>query len=256
MPDHNNEALVELITRIADDALIMGHRNSEWTGMGPILEEDIAFSSLAQDKIGHAYNLYQLIESSTGRTPDQTVFEREEKEWKCSHFSEFPTGEYDFSLVRHFLYDIAESLRYEHLIISSHQPLASLARKLKGEIKYHVFHANTYIKQLAQGTEESKSRIQSSLDYAFPYALALFEKSPFEDELIDRKIFLGEDLLKDKWLEQISGAIESFGLKVPEATEEQVAEVSGGRKGYHTEYLKPLLDEMCEVHRLDPEAEW
>ncbi len=97
-------AITELITKMADDELILGHRNSEWTGLGPIMEEDIAFSSMAQDKIGHAWALYRILqEQLEGEDPDQFAFMRTENDFKCCHLVEMPIGTYDFSLMRHFL---------------------------------------------------------------------------------------------------------------------------------------------------------
>src|SRR5512141_2016888 len=106
-------AIKDLLYRIADDELILGHRNSEWTGLGPILEEDIAFSSIAQDQIGHAVSIYTMLHEQFGEpTPDALAFGREEHEFRCSHLVELPIGDYAFSLIRHFLFDHAELLRY------------------------------------------------------------------------------------------------------------------------------------------------
>jgi ring-1,2-phenylacetyl-CoA epoxidase subunit PaaC len=108
-----------------------------------MLEEDLAFASMAQDKIGHAQALYQICHGVFGdKDPDTIAFHREEKEFKCCQLVELPIGEYDFSLVRHFLFDHAELIRYEMLTESTFQPLAQLAKKVKGEIKYHVMHAD------------------------------------------------------------------------------------------------------------------
>lgn len=250
-----NNAIKDLLYKMADDALIIGHRNSEWTGIGPMLEEDLAFSSMAQDKIGHAQALYRILHEVLGEAePDKLGFMRTEKEFKCCQFVELPIGEYDFSIVRQFLFDHAELLRYEMLSQSSFQPLAQLAKKVKGEIKYHVLHADTFVKQLANGTEESKARMQSSLSYAWHYALGIFETSEFEADLIAQNIFAGEEELKKRWLEKISAIIESANLKVPATDETKI--VYGGRKGFHSEYLKLLLDEMTEVVNLDLNAEW
>jgi ring-1,2-phenylacetyl-CoA epoxidase subunit PaaC len=251
----NNDALKDLLYKMADDALIIGHRNSEWTGIGPMLEEDLAFSSMAQDKIGHAQALYQILHEVLGEPePDKVAFLREEKLFKCCQLVELPIGEYDFSLVRHFLFDHAEAIRYEMLAGSSFQPLAQLAKKIKGEIKYHTMHADTFLKQLATGNDESHARMQSALNYAMPYALGIFEKSEFENELIGQQVFAGEDALKAKWLEKISAVIESAGLQMPKVADDKI--VYGGRKGFHSEYLKPLLEEMGEVVSTDPGAEW
>lgn len=244
-----------LILKMADDALIIGHRNSEWTGIGPVLEEDIAFSSMSQDKIGHAWALYRILnEELGGGDPDKVAFNRATKDFTCCHLVEFPIGEYDFSIVRHFLMDKAEYHRYDLLLQSSFAPLANLAKKVKGEIKYHVMHADTWMQQLANGNEESKARIQSALNICFPIAYSLFEKQEDEQNLIDEKIFVGEDVLKSNWEADVSKRILDMGLTMPSNFD--ATAYLGGRRGYHTEYLEPLLKEMTEVFSIDPNAEW
>jgi ring-1,2-phenylacetyl-CoA epoxidase subunit PaaC len=251
----NNEAIKDLLYKMADDALIIGHRNSEWTGIGPMLEEDLAFSSMAQDKVGHAQALYTILHEILGeKNPDILAFQRSEKDFKCCQLVELPIGEYDFSLVRHFLFDHAELIRYEMLAASAFQPLAQLARKVRGEIKYHVMHADTFLKQLTNGTEESHARMQSSLNYALPFALGIFEKSTYEDVLIKEGIFGGEEKLQQRWLEKITAIITAAGLTMPIVAESRI--VYGGRRGYHSKFLEPLLDEMTEVTQIDPGAEW
>lgn len=250
-----SNALKDLLYKMADDALIIGHRNSEWTGIGPMLEEDLAFSSMAQDKIGHALALYTILHEALGEPePDKLGFMRSEKEFRCCQFVEQPIGEYDFSIVRQFLFDHAELIRYEMLSQSSFVPLAQLAKKMKGEIRYHVLHGDTFLKQLASGTEESKAKMQSALNYSWHLALGIFEKGDWESELIEQRIFMGEEELKKRWIEKVSAVIESSGLSVPNTDDAKI--VYGGRKGFHSEYLKPLLDEMTEVVRLDLTAEW
>ncbi|RPE13609.1 phenylacetate-CoA oxygenase subunit PaaI [Chitinophaga lutea] len=250
-----NPALHYLLTAMADDALIQGHRNSEWTGLGPIMEEDIAFSSMAQDKIGHAWALYRVLHEELGGTdPDRYAFLRNEKEYKCCHLVELPNGEYDFSLMRHFLFDHAEAVRYSRLEQSTFAPLQPLARKLKGEIKYHTLHANAWISQLCRAGEESYARMQSALDYCFPLALGLFEPGDHEQELVAEGIYPGEKALQDLWLDRIYNILALAGLNLPDAGTTEPA--YGGRKGYHTAFLQPLLGEMGAVFRTDPEAIW
>jgi len=250
-----NETVKNLLYRIADDELIIGHRNSEWTGLGPILEEDIAFSSIAQDQIGHALANYGLLNEHFGEPiPDIIAFSRNEKEFHSSQFVELPIGDYAFSLMRHFLFDHAESIRFEMLSHSSFAPLASLAKKIKGELKYHTLHADLWIKKLGQGTEESHARMQTALNEAFPYALGMFEPSKYDEELKNENIFEGETTLQTKWLEVITPILEKGNLQLPSLPIKE--RMYGGRQGYHTEYLQPLLDEMTEVYRLDPAATW
>lgn len=251
----NTDALKDLLLRMADDALIIGHRHSEWTGLGPVLEEDIAFSSIAQDKIGHSLALFQLLEALGAPEPDTYAFTRDEKDYRCCHFVELPNGEYDFSLVRHFLFDTAEYVRYNMLSASSYEPLAKLAKKIHGEIKYHVYHGKTWFVQLAsQGTDESRARMQSALNEAMPYALGIFEPGVNEEALASDGVFAGEAALRDRWLQLVTETVQAAGLNMPDVA--GLTPVIGGRKGYHTEYLQPLLTEMTEVFRADPTAEW
>lgn len=249
-----SEYIKELLYKMADDQLIIGHRNSEWTGLGPLLEEDIAFSSMAQDKVGQSQHLYQLLHELGASDPDTVAFTRNAKQFHCCQLVELPIGDYSFSIVRHFLFDFAEALRFEALSNSSFQPLAQVARKFKGEIKYHTLHANTWMQQLGNGNEESKAKMQSALNEAWPYALGIFEKGHFEDQLIENKVFFGEEALKQQWLDLVSPLIKKAGLKVPHGTKNTKG--IGGRVGIHTEYLQPLLNEMTEVYAIDPSADW
>lgn len=250
----NETALKELLYKIADDQLILGHRNSEWTGFGPLLEEDIAFSSMAQDKVGQSYALYQMLQTLGEKNPDTVAFMRNADQFHNSILVELPNGEYDFSLIRHFLYDTAESIRFEMLSESSYQPLADISKKIRAELRYHTLHANTWVKQLGSATEESISRLQRSLDLAMPYALGMFEESPYEKELIGSKIFGGEKELKDRWIKKVETVIAQTQLNLPDW--KTLQPVTGGRVGKHSEYLQPLLDEMSEVFKIDPTAEW
>ena len=250
----NTLALVELLYKMADDQLILGHRNSEWTGMGPLLEEDIAFSSMAQDKVGHSLAMYTLLNQLGERDPDTVAFTRNAAQFHNCVLVELPNREYDFSLLRHFLFDTAEAIRFELLGNSSYEPLAQLARKIRGELRYHTLHANTWIQQLGSSTKESISRLQSSLNFAMPFALGIFEESPYENELIESGIFTGEKELKQRWLLKVEEIIHRTHLRLPDLN--TVEPVLGGRIGKHGEYLQPLLDEMSEVFKIDPTAEW
>lgn len=244
----------ELLYKIADDLLIIGHRNSEWTGLGPILEEDIAFSSMAQDKIGQSQAIFQLLHELGEQEPDTVAFTRNANQFHNAVFTELPNGDYAFSTMRHFLYDVADQLRFEMLANSSYEPLAKVSRKVKGELKYHVFHANTWITKLGAATEESHARMQTALNECWNYALGMFEASEFEQQLISEKIFEGEAELKQRWLGAISPILTKATLTIPDESTWQPH--TGGRKGIHTEHLQPLLDEMSEVFKIDPTAEW
>jgi ring-1,2-phenylacetyl-CoA epoxidase subunit PaaC len=251
--DMNNGAVKELLYKMADDLLILGHRNSEWTGLGPMLEEDIAFSSMAQDKIGQSLVLYEMLHELGEADPDTVAFTRNSNQFHNCQFVELPIGEYNFSLVRQFLFDYADWHRWNALAESSVEPISYAAKKFRGEIRYHTMHAKSLITKLGNGTEGSVQRLQSSLDESAGYALGIFEKSPVEDALISEKIFIGEEEIKSRWIESVNEILK--GTKLSFDLSGAIA-IDGGRVGTHTEHLQPLLDEMSEVFRVDPTAEW
>lgn len=248
------EAIKELLYKIADDQLILGHRNSEWTGVGPLLEEDIAFSSMAQDKVGQSLAFYSILHELGESDPDTVAFMRNADQFHNCTFAELPIGEYDFSLIRHFLFDTAEFFRFSMLAESSHESIRNVALKLKGEVKYHLMHADTMIQKLGTATEESIGRMQTALNEAMPWALGIFEPGPHEEVLISEGIFAGEQALQEMWLDKISDTLSGTSLVLPDLSDLQPA--FGGRYGKHTEHLQPMLEEMSEVFREDPTAEW
>jgi ring-1,2-phenylacetyl-CoA epoxidase subunit PaaC len=209
---------------------------------------------MAQDKIGQSQAFYTLLQNLGESDPDTLAFLRPAANFRNCHFVELPIGEYDFSLIRHFLFDHAELLRFQLLSTSSYEPLTLIANKIRGEIKYHVMHADLWVKQLGTSTDESIERLQNSLNFAMPYALGMFEESKYEALLIEEGIFIGEALLKEKWLENITNILNKTSLQLPEI--DKIIPETGGRIGKHTPYLHDLLVEMGEVFRLDPGAEW
>jgi ring-1,2-phenylacetyl-CoA epoxidase subunit PaaC len=132
--------------------------------------------------------------------------------------------------------------------------LAKVAVKLKSELKYHVLHANTMIRQLGTATPESIARLQKALEEALPYAVGIFEPSVLEEEIIQEGIFSGERRLQQAWQEKIENILQLTALRLPDW--QSLTPRYGGRAGNHTSYLAPLLAEMTEVYNLDPTAEW
>lgn len=251
----NTQALKDLLFRLADDDLIMGHRNSEWNAMGPVLEEDIAFASMAQDEMGHAQAYYILIEAMGDKQPDQLAFGRAPAEFRSCHFVEVPNnGDYAFSLARQFYYAYAKEVRLKALERSSYGPLAELAKKVRRELKYHLLHARTWIGQLANSTEEASVRIKTAMLEAYPMAFGLFEPTDFSATLTQEGVLPSEQKLQAEWLQAVQAFCAEQGIALPEAP--ATSAFLGGRKGYHSEHLPPLLEEMTAVFRLDPQASW
>ncbi len=247
----NTLALKAFLFRLADDEVIIGHRNAEWTGHGPILEADIAFSSMAQDEFGHAQHYYTLLHELGEASPDQLAFNRAAADFRCAQLVELPRGDWAFSIVRQFLYDAAETVRLATLSSSSYALLAQAARKFAGEEKYHLMHGKTWVLDLGRATGESRVRMQTALDQAFPYALGLFETTELDAEIVAAGLQKPEAELQQEWLALISPILTEAGLKRPEARP-----IFGGRRGQHTEHLAALLSDMQLVFRIDPEAMW
>jgi ring-1,2-phenylacetyl-CoA epoxidase subunit PaaC len=248
-------SIKDLIYRLADDKLIAGHRMSEWIGMGPILEEDIAFASIAQDEVGHSQAYYNLLHDLGEDIPDKIAFMRKESDFKCCHLVEYPIGDYAFSLMRHYLFDMADMVRLKHLKESRYRPLAQLAVKLSREEKYHQLHARAWVQQLSTSTEEAKLKMQAALTELYPIAFSLFEPTVHTETLAADGVQPTEDKLMKEW----RGIVEPFltqtcGLNLPDVG--NFIDHFGGRTGHHTEYLAPLLKEMMEVFVIDPEAIW
>lgn len=250
----NIDAIKDLLYRLADDDLITGHRNSEWTSLGPLLEEDIAFSSMAQDEVGHAHAWYQLMHEFMGEAePDQVAFNRPLEKMRCSQLVELPIGDYAFSLMRHFLYDTAESIRLHEMTRSSFRPLAEMAKKLAREEKYHLMHAQTWVKQLSAATPESRQRMQQALNDTWLAAHSLFEPTTFDEAIAAEGILPRESELEVQWVKACTEWLTACGLSIPAGDK---TSHYGGRQGKHTEHLQPLLSEMTEVFAIDPSASW
>lgn len=251
--DSERGAVIDLLTRLGDDDLIMGHRNSEWTGLAPILEEDIAFSSMAQDEMGHAQAYFEMIHALGGDDPDTLAFGRGPRAYRCASFVSLPNErDWGFCVLRQFLYDMGETVRLGALEKSSLVPLAHLARKLRGEEKYHLMHGRTWVLRLGQANADARARLQAALDRAYPYALGLFEPTSADVTLAQSGICPQEEDLLREWESGAVPVLVDAGLTVPE----DVQPAYGGRVGRQPEALKELLDRMQLVYNIDPTAKW
>lgn len=245
-------ATVDLLYRMADDEIVIGHRNSEWTGLGPILEEDIAFSSMAQDEMGHAQVLYQMLHDLGEADPDTLAFGRKAPQYCCATLVALPKGDYAFSIVRQFLYDVADDVRLAALTAGTLKPLAELARKLRTEEKYHLMHGRSWMLRLGNATPESNERMQRALNEAYPHALGLFEPTDADETLVQAGILPHEHELRRQWESAVAPVLANAGLAVPANPQP----VFGGRRGRHYPALAELLNAMQLVYDIDPQAKW
>ena len=214
-------ARTELLLSIADDELILGWRNSEWTGIAPFLEEDVAFSSIAQNEIGHARALYELAAAELGTTADELAFDRPPEEYRCAPLVELRlVDDWAGTIARHWLYETADAVRVAALADSDWPELAGLAAKMDREEVYHRMHAQMWADRLRDSTE--RERFEAAVDELWPAALGLLDGEQRDRlcELVGRDP--GEALGRDE----------------------------------HTDELAPLWEEMTMVRRSVPGATW
>ena len=249
LEEMNEAALINRLFALADDELILGHRDSEWTGHAPILEEDIAFSNIAQDEMGHALVWYTILHEQLGQPhPDRLAFWRQASEFRNAILVELPKGDWAFTIVRQYLFDEYEKARNDALARCGYRPIEEAVAKIAREEVYHVMHSTGWVRRLGDATEESHRRMQAALDQLWPHALGLFEPierdAGFSSEL---------DRIQADWLKIVTPALTNATLILsPEAVP-----VFGGRRGQHTAHLTALLDEMQTVARSEaPDAVW
>ena len=246
------ESLRRLLLAMADDELMLGHRDSEWTGHAPILEEDIAFSNIAQDELGHALIWYTLHEQLSGQPPDAMAFERTWNAFTCCHLVTYPKGDFAYTVVRQYLFDEAEQVRLASLAGSSHTLLRDVAGKILREEAYHLMHVRGLVARLGDATEESHGRMQTAVTAAYPQALGLFELLEGEDDLVRNGVFPGMEVLRREWQERVAPVLAAATLTIPaNATPD-----TGGRTGRHTPDLLSLVDDLQRVYRLVPGGRW
>lgn len=246
-------AVIDLLYRLADDELVIGHRDSEWTGLAPILEEDIAFSSMAQDEMGHALAYYQMLHDLGEPDPETLGFTRKPGEFRCASLVCLSNDHnWAFCVLRQFLYDAAETVRLTALAESTLIPLARLATKLRAEEKYHLMHGREWVRRLGSPTEDSHRRMLSALHALYPHALGLFEPTAANEPLAQSGICPREEELLRQWESAVAPVLTQAGLELPET----VQPVHGGRSGRHPASLAKLLDDLQLVKNIDASAEW
>ncbi len=218
----------DLLLAIADDELILGWRNSEWTGIAPFLEEDVAFSSIAQNEIGHARALYELAAAELGTTADELAFDRKPEEYRSAPLVELRRLEWARTIARHWLYETADEIRLAVLMAADDPEIAGLAAKMNREEAYHRMHAEMWIDRLLT-TDEGRTRLDEAIEELWPYALGVLD---------------GE--LRTELRARVE---ERLGRSLPD--------VEAVPSGVHEAELAELWEEMTSVRRSAPSgAQW
>lgn len=248
------EALFKYLLRIGDSSLILGQRMAEWCSKGPILEEDLAMTNIALDLFGQANSIlgYAAQLEGSGRDADTLAFRRNERGYYNYLIVERPNGDFGFTMLRQFLYSTFAMLQYETLCKSPDERLAAIAAKSLKEIKYHFRHSGEWVVRLADGTEESRSRMLSALDELWSYTANLFETDEVDELLVKQGIISDVKELAEPWREIVTEVFQDAGLDMPEDGYMH----SGSLKGIHSEALGHILGEMQYLQNAYPDASW
>ena len=240
------------VLRLADDAMVLGQRISEWTSNSPNLEEDIANSNVALDYLGRARMLYAYAATLLDTTEDDLAFMRGAREYTNLLMHELPRGDYAFSTVRQFFIDSFDELYFDQLIHSADVQLAGIAAKTVKECRYHIRRSRDLMVRLGDGTEESHTRMQTALNELWGYRHELFMDDALETQLKEQGIAITRSDLLEAWNASIKSCLSEATLSIPETD----WTVEGGRAGVHSEHLGHMLDDMQCLHRSHPGAQW
>jgi ring-1,2-phenylacetyl-CoA epoxidase subunit PaaC len=246
--------IVEFLLRLGDDRLVLGHRLSEWTGHGPILEEDIATANIALDLIGQAAQFLKLAGDTEGkgRTEDTLAYFRDGTKYRNCLLVEQPKGDFGDTMVRQFLFDVHSVLVLDALASCKHEGVAAIAAKALKEDKYHLRHSSEWVVRLGDGTAESHARVQASLDRFWRYTGELFDRDAIDEGVASEGIALDHAAIKSRWDAMVNDVLQRATLTRPADGPMQ----RGGRVGRHTEHLGHLLATMQSVARAHPGATW
>jgi ring-1,2-phenylacetyl-CoA epoxidase subunit PaaC len=248
-------ALDSKLLRLGDDEFILGHRNSEWTGHGPILEEDIAFANLALDELGHGILWYRTLASLRDEDPDtypdKLVYQRTAREFQNADVVALPHTDWAFSMLRQFLFDLYESIHVPALAASRYQPVAEVAAKIKQEEVYHLYHTKAWVQRLGLGTVESHGRMQAALDQLWTPIHQLFAKGPDESLLVDAGITPDLRRMHAEWNDTVVPFLEACSLVVPGNVVVPVM-----RHSADSERMEALIAELQQVSKMAPGAVW
>lgn len=244
--------LVALALGRADDALILGHRLSEWTGHAPMLEEELALANMGLDLIGQARELYAMAGAAegAGHDEDQLAYLRDARQYRNLLLVEQPNGDFAATIARQFLYIAFADPWWRATMASSDPNLAAIAAKAEKETAYHLRHSAEWLIRLGDGTDESHTRAQAALDQLWPYTGELFE--PENPDLVAQGVCPDPPGLRPTWDKTVDGILAEATLSRPTAR----SVLRGGRAGRHTEHLGHILSDLQYLQRSFPSATW
>lgn len=245
-----------LVLSLADDELMIGHRHSHWTGVAPTLEEDLAFSSLAQDEIGHAVLWYGVAEELTGQDEDTLAFGRPPEEYLHANLLEQEPGDWAYTLMRQHAYDLFDQCRLEALTESSDASIAGVLGPILREERLHRAHARAWLSRISEGPDEGRAKVVEGARRVLSQVGGLFEQPQWEQPLVDDGTLpVPTAELFGAWQQEMTADYDNFGIA--EALDAIDAKGGlGGRLGRHTDAFEPMWEEMTALFREHPGATW
>ncbi|KIZ42392.1 MULTISPECIES: 1,2-phenylacetyl-CoA epoxidase subunit PaaC [Rhodopseudomonas] len=249
-----DDPLFTYALRRADDALIIGHRLSEWCGHAPMLEEDMALANIALDLLGQARELYQYAAKVEGKgnDEDRLAYLRDERQYRNLLLAEQPNGDFARTITRQLFYSAFADPYWRAMMASNDPTLAAIAAKSEKESAYHLRHAAEWMIRLGDGTDESHDRAQQAVEHLWAFTGEMFEADAGERGLIDAGIAIDPASLRAQWTATISAVLTEATLAVPSNGWMQ----QGGRAGRHSEHLGHLLAELQYTQRAFPGLTW
>jgi ring-1,2-phenylacetyl-CoA epoxidase subunit PaaC len=238
----------------ADDALILGHRLSEWCGHAPMMEEDMALANMGLDLIGQARELYTYAAKveNAGNDEDKFAYLRDVRQYRNLLLVEQPNGDFAQTIIRQFLYSAFADPYWRAMMKSKDETLAAIAAKSEKESAYHLRHSSEWVIRLGDGTEESHRRAQAAIDDLWAFTGELFHGDESDKALIAAGVAVDPESLRAKWAQTVSSVLQTATLKGPASAWMQ----KGGRSGHHSEHLGHLLSELQSLQRSFPGATW
>ena len=274
---NSSKELFNYTLQLADNALIIGHRISEWCGHGPVLEQDIALTNTSLDHLGRARSLYQyaaeqfnnlpageksqvvssialqnLVSTGVKLQEDDLAYLRDGWDFKNLLLLEQPNIDWAYTVARSFFYDTFNFLLFTHLLKCKDETLAAVAEKSLKEVTYHLRWSSEWVIRLGDGTDESHTRMQKAVDELWMYTGELFNADATEKVMAQQGIGIDPSTLKDAWMNTLISVFEEACINIPTGTWMQ----QGGKEGRHTEHLGYILAEFQFLQRTYPGMEW
>ena len=273
----NEKSLLDYTLRLADDALIIGHRISEWCGHGPVLEQDIALTNTALDHLGRARSLYQyaaeqfnllqasekkniftsvalqnMVQAGATIDEDDLAYLRDGWDFRNVLLLEQPNLDWAYTVARSFFYDAFNFFFFQQLGAVKDESLSAIAEKSLKEATYHLRWSSEWVVRLGDGTEESHKRMQHAVNELWPFTGELFAMNDTDKAMVQAGTGVDLEQLKPLWLQRIRSVFEEATIDIPTGAWMQ----HGGKEGTHSEHLGYILAELQFMQRAYPGMEW